>query len=176
MLKLIKLVLGLSICLHFIDAQDRKRSGDGRKFKLSPVESVKTNIPPTMDSARLGADLLIDGNLPKDGWRSTWTAWFKKNPSLIFDLGSEKRIGVIRVFYQPWERSDELMEVKVEVSNDGENFVEFNEYVDFSSDREKGVWAEMDLRAVRARYFRLSPKYRGWGNQWGEVEFWELRK
>ena len=68
------------------------------------------------------------------------------------------------------------MEVKVEVSNDGKNFVEFNEYVDFSSDREKGVWAEMDLRAVRARYFRLSPKYRGWGNQWGEVEFWELRK
>ena len=78
MLKLIKLVLGLSICLQIIDAQDRKRTGDGRKFKLSPVESVKTNIPPTMDSARLGADLLIDGNLPKDGWRSTWTAWFKK--------------------------------------------------------------------------------------------------
>ena len=80
-----------------------------------------------MDGGRLGVNLLIDGKLPKDGWRSTWTAWFKKNPSIDFDLGSEKRIGVIRIYYQPWDRADELSEVKVEVSADGETFLEFND-------------------------------------------------
>jgi hypothetical protein len=30
------------------------------------------------------------------------------------------------------------------------------------------------LRAVKAQYFRITPKYQGWGNQWGEVEFWEI--
>ena len=34
--------------------------------------------------------------------------------------------------------------------------------------------AEIDLRAVKARYFRLSPQYQGWGHLWGEVEFWEI--
>ena len=60
-----------------------------------------------MDGGRLGVDRLIDGKLPESGWRSTWTVWMKKNPSLAFDLGTEKRIGVIRIYFQPWDRSDE---------------------------------------------------------------------
>ena len=168
----------LSFILLFasLHSQSRNLNGDDRKFRLSPVQKVNALIPPTMDGKRLGVDLLIDGKLPKDGWRSTWTAWFKKNPSIDFDLGSEKRIGVIRIYYQPWDRADELSEVKVEVSADGETFLEFNEYEGFASTPAKGEWAEIDLRAVKARYFRLSPKYRGWGNLWGEVEFWEIAK
>jgi hypothetical protein len=98
----------------------------------------------------------------------------KKNPSLTFDLGAEKRIGVIRIYFQPWDRSDELMEVKVEVSRDGENYMLFNEYEGFVAEKGKSAWAEVDLRAVKAQYFRIAPKYQGWGNQWGEVEFWEI--
>ncbi len=135
------------------------RAGDSRKFKLSPVAKISSSEKPTMDGRRLTTDLLIDGKLPKDGWRSTWTAWYKINPAFVFDLGEEKRIGIVRIYFQPWDRGDELAELKVEVSRDGENFVDFNEYEGFVADRGKGAWAEIDLRAVKARYFRLSPKF-----------------
>ena len=152
------------------------RPGDSRKFKLSPVAKISSAEKPTMDGRRLTTDLLIDGKLPKDGWRSTWTAWYKVNPSFVVDLGEEKRIGIVRIFFQPWDRIDELAEIKVEVSRDGESFVDFNEYEGFVADRGKGAWAEIDLRAVKARYFRLSPKFQGGGHLWGEVEFWEIVK
>ena len=156
--------------------QNPGRPGDSRKFKLSPVIKVSSPDKPTMDGRRLTMDLLIDGKLPKDGWRSSWTAWYKVNPSFVFDLGKEKRIGIVRVYFQPWDRGDELAEIKVEVSRDGERFLDFNEYEGFVAERGKGAWAEIDLRAVKARYFRLSPKYQGWGHLWGEVEFWEIVK
>jgi hypothetical protein len=50
----------------------------------------------------------------------------------------------------------------------------FNEYEGFVAEKGKSAWAEVDLRAVKAQYFRIAPKYQGWGNQWGEVEFWEI--
>ena len=58
------------------------------------------------------------------------------------------------------------MEVKVEVSRDGENYMLFNEYEGFVAEKGKSAWAEVDLRAVKAQYFRIAPKYQGWGNQW----------
>ena len=67
-----------------------------------------------------------------------------------------------------------MAEVKVEVSRDGENYLDFNEYVGFMTEKGKGAWAEIDLRSVKARFFRLSPKFQGWGHLWGEVEFWEI--
>ena len=164
----------LFVSSFLLHSQNRSISGDSRKFKLAPVQSVKSSIGPTLDSRRLGVDRLIDGKLPDSGWRSTWTVWMKKNPSLTFDLGAEKRIGVIRIYFQPWDRSDELMEVKVEVSRDGEKYMLFNEYEGFVAEKGKSAWAEVDLRAVKAQYFRIAPKYQGWGNQWGEVEFWEI--
>ena len=57
---------------------------------------------------------------------------------------------------------------------DNKKYLLFNEYSGFVSERGKGVWAEIDLKAIKARYFRLTPSYDGWGNQWGEVEFWEI--
>jgi hypothetical protein len=127
-----------------------------------------------MDAGRLNVSLLMDGKLPEDGWRSTWTAWFKVNPAVTFDLGEEKKIGVIRIYFQATDRPDELAEIKVEVSNDGKQFLDFNEYDGFITEKGKGVWAELDLRAVNARYFRISPQFQGWGHLWGEVEFWEI--
>jgi hypothetical protein len=164
------------LTVFMVNGQNRSIDGDSRKFKLAPVQNVKSTIGPTMDGGRLGVDRLIDGKLPDSGWRSTWTVWMKKNPRITFNLGTEKRIGVIRVYFQPWDRPDELMELKVEVSRDGENFILFNEYEGFVAEKGKAVWAEVDLRAVKAQYFRLTPQYQGWGNQWGEVEFWEIGK
>ena len=157
-------------------AQDRSRKGDTRKYDLVPVAKMESTKPPTLEARRLGPEKLIDGKLPENGWRSTWTAWYKVNPSFVFDLGKEKRIGIVRIYFQPWDRGDELAEIKVEVSRDGERFLDFNEYEGFVAERGKGAWAEIDLRAVKARYFRLSPKYQGWGHLWGEVEFWEIVK
>ena len=164
------LVGSLSILL----AEARSREGDARTFKLSPLVKVTSSHKPTMNAGRLGVDLLMDGKLPKDGWPSTWTAWFKDEPVISFDLGAEKNIGIIRIFFQPTDRTDELAEVRVEVSRDGGNYLEFNEYVDFKTEKGKGAWAEIDLRSVKARFFRLSPKFQGWGHLWGEVEFWEV--
>ena len=129
-----------------------------------------------MDSTRYGLDRLLDGNLPKDGWRSSWTAWYQRDPSITFDLGEEKRIGAIRIYFQAYGREDELKRVEIEVSRNGKTFYSFNEYGEIVTLKEKGTWVEIDLRAVRARFFKLTPRFQGWGHQWGEVEFWEHTK
>ncbi|MBO93549.1 MAG: hypothetical protein CMI32_01450 [Opitutales bacterium] len=156
-------------------SQDRSRKGDSRKYSVAAVVKVQSSMPPTLEARLLGPDKLADGKLPADGWRSTWTAWYKDNPTLTFDLGSDRTIGILRIFFQPWDRGDELGQVKVEVSRDGVNYVHFNTYAGFAAARGKGAWAEMDLRAVKARFFRLTPRFQGWGNLWGEVEFWEIK-
>ena len=172
----ITLIFLFSCLINVLAGQSRSRQGDLRNFRLSPLVNVMTSKKPTMNSGRLGVDLLMDGKLPGDGWRSTWTAWFKANPVLSFDLGEEKNVGIIRIYFQPTDRTDELKEVKVEVSNDGENYLEFNEYEGFQAEKGKGAWAEIDLKSIKARYFRLSPKFQGWGHLWGEVEFWEVAR
>ncbi len=83
-------------------------------------------------------------------------------------------MGAIRIFFQAWSRDDELKTVDVEVSLNGKDYSLFNRYGNIVTPRERGAWVEMDLRSVRARYFRLTPRFQGWGHQWGEVEFWEL--
>ena len=80
---------------------------------------------------------------------------------------------MIRIYYQPWDRAQELLKVKVEVSLDNQKFLTFNEYNGFVSEKSKGVWAEIDLKAIKARYFRITRSMTV-GNQWGEVEFWEI--
>lgn len=145
-----------------------------RSLRIAEVANLSASVLPTMDKALYGLERLLDGKLPKDGWRSSWTAWYQKDPSLTFDLGNEKKIGAIRLFFQAWSRDDELKSIDVEVSLNGEDYSLFNRYGNIISSRERGTWVEMDLRSVRARYFRLTPRFQGWGHQWGEVEFWEL--
>ena len=103
---LTKILTSLFLLVSFIYGQNRSINGDSRKFRLAPVQNVKSSVGPTMDGGRLGVNRLIDGQLPDSGWRSTWTVWMKKNPSIDFDLGGEKRIGVIRIYFQPWDRAD----------------------------------------------------------------------
>ena len=80
---------------------------------------------------------------------------------------------MIRVYYQPWDRAQELLKVKVEVSLDNQKFLTFNEYNGFVSEKSKGVWAEIDLRRSRQDIFGLLRSMTV-KNQWGEVEFWEI--
>ena len=65
---------------------------------------------------------LIDLRLPKDGWRETWTAWFKQDPELTFNLGKVRQMNKIRIYHQPFEREDELMEVGVWIADEELNF------------------------------------------------------
>ena len=158
----------------FVHAQVSPMPDPSRSLKLTRVKGVSADTQPTMDSARYGLSRLLDGKLPKDGWRSTWTVWYQKDPTIEFDLGEPKRIGAIRIYFQAWARDDELKSIGVSVSLNGSSYHPFNEYGEIVAVTERGTWVEMDLRAVRARYFKLSPQFQGWGHQWGEVEFWEL--
>ena len=81
--KSIPLFLSLLMFASFLKGQNRSINGDGRKFKLAPVQKVTSSIGPTMDGGRLGVNRLIDGQLPASGWRSTWTVWMKKTRALI---------------------------------------------------------------------------------------------
>ena len=147
-----------------------------RSLKIATVQEVSSKPEPTMDAASKGVNRLLDGKLPKDGWRSYWTVWYQKDPVIEFDLGEVKRIGAIRIYFQAFARDDELKKVGVSVSLDGSTFHLFNEYGGIVAVTEQGTWVEMDLQSVRGRYFRLSPQFQGWGHQWGEVEFWEIAK
>ena len=158
----------------FSFGQASPRSDLNRVMKISNVVEVSSDIEPTMDASRLGVERLLDGKLPKDGWRSHWTAWYQKDPVITFDLGENKRIGAIRVYFQAWAREDELKSIELWVSMDGNKFYPFNEYGGIVTLLEKGTWVEMNLQAVKGRYFQLRPHFQGWGHQWGEVEFWEL--
>ena len=157
----------------FCYGQSSSKPDSSRRLRIAKVMDVSADVEPTMDSLRHGVGRLLDGKLPKDGWRSSWTAWYQKDPVVTFDLGKEKKIGAIRIYFQAWARDDELKSIEVHVSMDGENFHLFNEYGEIVTTTETGTWVEMDLRSVRARYFQLKPHFQGWGHQWGEVEFWE---
>ncbi len=163
-----------ALSVYLLSGQTSPPPEASRSLKLSKILQITAKTEPTMDAARYGLDRLKDGRLPKDGWRSTWTAWYQKDPTIIFDLGESKRIGAIRIYFQAWSREDELRSIEVSVSMDGDKFHPFNEYGEIVTSREKGTWVEMDLRAVKGRYFALLPHFQGWGHQWGEVEFWEL--
>ena len=147
----------------------------GKGFRLCRVENITSSIQPNMDASRYGLNRLLDGVLPKNGWRSTWTAWYQVDPVITFDLGRECRVGAIRLFFQAMARDDELKSVEVAVSKEGQDFHLFNEYGEIVTSVETGTWVELNLQSVRARYFQLKPHFQGWGHQWGEVEFWELQ-
>jgi hypothetical protein len=171
------LVFPLLLLFPFLaNAQLSPKPDPSRSLKIATVQGVSSDPEPTMDAARYGLNRLLDGKLPKDGWRSTWTAWYQKDPVIQFDLGEVKKIGAIRIYFQTWARDDELKKVGVSVGLDGSSFHLFNEYGGIVAVTERGTWVEMDLQSVCGRYFRLSPQFQGWGHQWGEVEFWEIAK
>ena len=111
-------------------------------------------------------------DLPEDGWRSTWTAWNKKNPELTFNLGGIRELNKIRIYHQPFDRPDELMEIEVWVADEELNFELYGTFPGETGPTEQGRFTDIPMDRLETQAVRLFPKYRGWGHQLGEVEFW----
>ena len=140
--------------------------------KLTSGVSVLAEPQPNQSGSVYTANLLLDGNLPEDGWRSTWTAWFKEDPLLTFNMGGERLMNKIRIYFQPTDRADEFKEVEIWVADEEMNFSLLKTEPGVIGIRGQGVFAEYELEGVSTRAIRLAPKFQGWGHQWGEVEFW----
>ena len=140
--------------------------------KLTSGVNVLSDPLPTESGSSFPASALLDGQLPLDGWRSSWTAWYKKNPLLTFNLGKKRIMDKIRVYYQPYERADELFEVEIWTADEQMNFSLWKTMPGPVKPKGIGVFIEYDLTGVTTRAIRLAPKFQGWGHQWGEVEFW----
>ena len=88
---------------------------------------------------------LIDLQLPADGWRSSWTAWFKQDPELTFNLGRVRQMNKVRIYHQPFEREDELMEVGVWIADEELNFELHQVFPGEVGSTEQGRFTDIDL-------------------------------
>ena len=128
--------------------------------------------PPNQSGGTYPASKLLDGQLPSDGWRSTWTAWFKSNPQLTFNLGKKREMNKLRIYFQPYERAAELKEVAVYVADEEMNFELLDTFEGGPGPVQQGKFAEFSMEGINTQAIRLEPEYDGWGHMWGEVEFW----
>ena len=69
--------------------------------KISNEVTLIAAPAPNQSGGTYPASKLLDGQLPKDGWRSTWTAWFKSNPELTFNLGKKRTMNKLRIYFNP---------------------------------------------------------------------------
>ena len=107
--------------------------------KLNSDEVVVNSDPPPNDKgSTYPANKLLDGQLPNNGWRSTWTAWYGVNPQLTFNLGREWPLSKVRIYFQPFARDDELKQIDVHVADDEMNFLHHDTFVDFVGPVERG--------------------------------------
>ena len=139
--------------------------------KLTNGVTVIATPPPNESAGSFSANNLLDQQLPSDGWRSTWTAWNKVNPQLTFNLGREKDLSHLRIYFQPYDRADELKEVEVYVADEEMNFSLHKVFPGIVSPLEKGKFMEIDMSGVSTRAIRLEPKYQGWGHMWERLNF-----
>ncbi|NCV19772.1 MAG: hypothetical protein EBW42_13660, partial [Rhodobacterales bacterium] len=91
---------------------------------------------------------LIDLQFPDDGWRSSWTAWFKKDPELTFNLGGLRQMNKIRIYHQPFERDDELMDVAVWIADEEMNFELLKTIPGEVGTTEQGRFTDIDLEGI----------------------------
>ena len=59
---------------------------------------------------------------PKDGWRSTWTAWYGVDPTITFSFNRRWNLNKSRIYFQPFARDDELKLINVQAADDELNF------------------------------------------------------
>ncbi|MDA0343857.1 MAG: hypothetical protein O3B07_06670, partial [Verrucomicrobia bacterium] len=141
--------------------------------KLEPDEVLVKAIPePNDKGASYPASKLIDGLEPKNGWRSTWTAWYGVDPQLTFSFKRSWELSKARLYFQPFARDDELKSVEVMAADDELNFYYLKTLTEIVGPVEQGKWVEFPLEGIDTQAIRLSPQFQGWGHQWGEVEFW----
>ena len=149
-------------------ASDRSRDGpEIHESSLSPVAKIST------PKSRLWTVVGHHGSsdrwkIAKDGHGPLGRP-VQNQPRVCFRFGRGEENGIVRIYFS-LGTGDELAEIKVEVSRDGESFVDFNEYEGFVADRGKGL-GRKSICGPSRRYFRLSPKFQGCGHLWGRLNF-----
>ena len=143
--------------------------------KLEPDEILVKAIPePNDKGASYPASKLIDGLVPKNGWRSTWTAWYGVDPQITFSFKRSWELSKARLYFQPFARDDELKLIQVYAADDELNFNLFSTIDELVGPVEQGKWVEFSLEGVDTQAIRLLPQFQGWGHQWGELEIWVI--
>jgi hypothetical protein len=143
--------------------------------KLEPDEILVKAIPePNDKGASYPASKLIDGLEPKNGWRSTWTAWYGVDPQITFSFKRSWELNKARLYFQPFARDDELKLIQVFAADDELNFNLFSTIDELVGPVEQGKWVEFSLEGVDTQAIRLLPQFQGWGHQWGELEIWVI--
>ena len=134
--------------------------------KLEPDEILVKSIPePNDKGASYPASKLIDGLEPKNGWRSTWTAWYGVDPQITFSFKRSWELNKARLYFQPFARDDELKLIQVYTADDELDFNLFST-VDAGRTVEQGKWVESHSRVWTLRLFDCSIP--GMGHQWGK--------
>ena len=77
----------------------------------------------------------------------------------------------IRIYHQPFERPDSLMEVEVWIADEEFNFQLHGIFPVEIGYTEQGRFTDIDMKGVVTQAIRLLPRYRGWGHQLGEWSF-----
>ena len=83
--------------------------------KLEKDVTVIAAPKPNNAGGTIPEQKLLDNIFPSDGWRSTWTSWFKQDPELTFNLGRVREMNKIE-FIINLLSEDELMDVAVWVA------------------------------------------------------------
>ena len=124
--------------------------------KLEPDEVLVKAIPePNDKGASYPASKLIDGLEPKNGWRSTWTAWYGVDPQLTFSFKRSWELSKARLYFQPFARDDELKSVEVMAADDELNFYYLKTLSEIVGPVEQGKWVEFPLEGIDTQAIRL---------------------
>ena len=75
----------------------------------------------------------------------------------------------IRIYHQPFEREDELLDVAVWVADEEMNFNLHDTFAGGYGPTEQGRFTDIPMDGVSTQAIRLYPRYQGWGHQWGKL-------
>ena len=112
---------------------------------------------------------MIDGLEPKNGWRSTWTAWYGVDPQLTLVLNGPGVSG--QALLPTVTRDDKLKSVEVMANDDELNFYYLTTLSEIVGPVDQGKWVEFPPKELIRRQSDSPCNFRV-GHQWGEVEFW----
>ena len=96
--------------------------------ELVSIKSITSEPDPAFIGGEFLVGDLIDGELPEDGWRSTWVVWQDADPEITVELEESNRLHKAVLYYQPYARDDDLVSIEVLTSDDGVTFTPFNTY------------------------------------------------
>ena len=130
-----------------------------RKLESDEI-NVKAIPEPNDRGASYPSSKLVDGLLPKDGWRSTWTAWYGIDPQITFSFNRRWLLNKSRVYFQPYAWDDELKSIHVLAADDELNFELLNTIEDLAGPVEKGKWQSFHWMILKLRRCDFRPSFK----------------